>query len=100
MTRGTTATRAASLATTLIFVALSSACSSAALVQRGSDGGRFVLRGSYMPAMAQARAQMLEHCNGRFLVHEGRDSRDGSYLCADRAPSELALSSLARNPQP
>jgi hypothetical protein len=43
------------------------ACSSSAsLVRKDTVCGRVQLAGAYMPAMADARMLMVEHCNGRF----------------------------------
>ena len=56
--------------TTLIVTGLLlglSACSSTAnLVRKDALGGRVQLDGAYMPAMADARTLMVEHCGGRF----------------------------------
>ena len=54
--------------TTAAFVMLTlSACSSSAsLVRKDTLGGRVQLAGAYMPAMADARMLMVEHCNGRY----------------------------------
>ena len=48
-----------------------SACSGTAnLVRKDALGGRVQLNGPYMPAMADARTLMVEHCNGRFDYRE------------------------------
>jgi hypothetical protein len=54
--------------TTFAFVMLTlSACSSSAtLARRDTLGGRVALQGAYMPAMADARMVMVEHCQGRY----------------------------------
>lgn len=58
--------------TTAAFVMLTlSACSSSAsIVRKDSLGGRVQLAGAYMPAMADARMLMVEHCNGRYQAVE------------------------------
>jgi hypothetical protein len=48
-----------------------SACSGTAqLVRNDGVGGRVVLQGAYMPAMADARLLMAEHCDGRYTMTE------------------------------
>jgi hypothetical protein len=55
------------LATAAIVMLTLSACSSSAsLVRKDTIGGRVQLAGAYMPAMADARMLMVEHCNGRY----------------------------------
>jgi hypothetical protein len=58
--------------TTAAFVMLTlCACSSSAsLVRKDPIGGRVQLAGAYMPAMADARMLMTEHCNGRYEAVE------------------------------
>jgi hypothetical protein len=87
--------RGVALAIVYALLVLTSACTAtAALRQRGPDSGTFVLRGPYMPAMQRARERMLDHCNGRFLVKEGKDSRDVSYVCVAPAPHGLVFVAL------
>ena len=77
------------LASVLAFIGLSGACgATATLVRHEPGGGQMVLRGPYMPAMHEAPVWMLEHCMGRFVVKEGKDSRDLSYECASRTHSK------------
>jgi hypothetical protein len=57
------------LTTTLALLTLS-ACSSATLVRKDRVGGRIVLDGAYMPAAADARLLMAEHCGGRVDIAE------------------------------
>jgi hypothetical protein len=51
--------------TATIAIGSSVACgSSARLLERDAHGGRVQLEGAYMPAVADARRLMIEHCNG------------------------------------
>lgn len=80
------------LVITLSFAALAGACSSTAtVVRRDPAGGQLTLQGPYVPAMEEARAQMFEHCQGRFSVDYGRHSRDVRYVCAASSGSELSV---------
>jgi hypothetical protein len=79
--------------TTAVFVMLSlSACGgSASLVRKSDLGGRVDLAGAYMPAMADARMLMVEHCQGRFQSVERGDHVE--FRCTARSTqTELALS--------
>lgn len=83
--------RSIHLAITLSFAVLTGACSSTAtVVRRDPAGGQLTLQGPYVPAMEEARAQMFEHCQGRFRVDYGMHSRDVRYLCAASSRSELS----------
>jgi len=46
------------------------ACGTARLGKTDSFGGRVLLQGSYMPAMAEARFLMGDHCGSRFQTVE------------------------------
>jgi hypothetical protein len=50
------------------------AASGADLVRKDRAGGRVALQGGYMPAMADARQLMVDHCGGRFDMLELGDS--------------------------
>lgn len=49
------------------------ACGGANLVRKDGVSGRVDLSGPYMPAMADARVLMAEHCKGRFVAVEAED---------------------------
>ena len=49
-----------------LLLSLSARSSTANLVRKDALGGRVRLAGAYMPAMAEARTLMVEHCGGRF----------------------------------
>ena len=87
--------------TTAAFVMLTlSACSSSAsLVRKDTLGGRVQLAGAYMPAMADARMLMVEHCNGRYEAMEVGEAVE--FRCKAHAAqpttngSELALQTMS-----
>ncbi|MFI5307469.1 MAG: hypothetical protein ACHQ53_08965, partial [Polyangiales bacterium] len=77
------------LTTTLFLMLTLSACSSGAqLVRKDAAGGRVALQGAYMPAMADARMLMTEHCDGRYAMTE----RDGAveFRCAGQGAAVQA----------
>jgi hypothetical protein len=53
-----------------------SACGGANFVRKDRVDGRVELQGAYMPAMADARLLMVEHCQGRFTALERKDHVD------------------------
>jgi hypothetical protein len=55
-------------------LALSACSTSAQLVRKDAVGGRVELQGAYMPAMAEARALMVDHCYGRYDMLELGDA--------------------------
>jgi len=73
---------------TALFVMLGlSACSSSAqLVRKDSLGGRVGLQGAYMPAMADARVLMTEHCDGHYVMKEVGQSVE--FRCTRGASTE------------
>ena len=74
-----------------------SACSGTAnLVRKDALGGRVQLNGPYMPAMADARTLMVEHCGGRFDYLEHGEAVE--FQCRDRevASTTLALRSTRK----
>ena len=76
--------------TATIAIGSSVACSSSArLVKQDARGGRVQLQGAYMPAMADARMLMVEHCDGRYQATELGDTVE--FRCATPAGAELAL---------
>lgn len=89
-------TRIALLACLLTTLA---ACSSASLVRKDPGGGRVLLDGPYMGALAEARVLMAEHCRGRSDAIEVGDGLE--FRCRETAASELAaLDAGARQLQP
>ena len=54
-------------------------CGSATLARKDAGGGRILLQGSSMTAMADARVLMAEHCGGRSDVVQAGDSVE--FLC-------------------
>jgi serine/threonine protein kinase len=61
------------------------ACSGgASLVRKDAISGRVRLDGAYMPAMADARLLMVEHCNGRYAALESGNTLD--FRCQAPAP--------------
>jgi hypothetical protein len=72
------------------------ACSSGAtLVRKDLAGGRVALAGAYMPAMADARLLMVDHCAGRFAATEL--GRDVEFRCAPSADRQLARAERGGN---
>jgi hypothetical protein len=72
------------------------ACNStASLIRKDALGGRVQLQGAYMPAMADARMLMLEHCDGRFDFEEHGDAVEFHCKAPVKQPlaggAELAL---------
>lgn len=78
------------IATLFLVTTLLGGCAGSAQVIGGdATGGRIELRGPYMPAMSEARAAMLEHCHGRFMYEEQRESFD--FQCVGRQAREPVL---------
>jgi len=82
------------LTLSFVVVALSACSSSAALVRRDAVGGRIALQGAYMPAMADARMLMTEHCDGRYQMVELRGAIE--FHCGQSVQKGEA-SAVARN---
>ena len=73
-----------------LLLSLSACSSSANLVRKDRLGGRVQLDGAYMPAMAEARMLMVEHCGGRVDYLELGETVE--FRCRDRVePATLAL---------
>jgi hypothetical protein len=77
----------------VLMVALS-ACGGANLVRKDRVGGRVELTGAYMPAMADARLLMAEHCQGRFAAVERSDEVE--FECRAPAAGSDVLAARAR----
>jgi hypothetical protein len=88
--------------TTLLFVMLTlAACSSSAtLVRKDPTGGRVDLRGPYMPAMADARLLMVDHCHGRYDAVELGDSVDFRCRKSPAAATQGAVAAAEAAPAP
>ena len=54
----------------ITMLALSACSGSANMIRKDRTGGRVEVAGAYVPAMMNARALMVEHCNGRFQATE------------------------------
>jgi hypothetical protein len=73
------------------------ACSGSANITRKDHiGGRVQLAGAYMPAMADARMLMVEHCNGRFQVAELDHSLEFRCSASAARTDERAMRSTAK----
>ena len=83
------------LTTAALLLLTVSACSSgASFVRKDAIGGRVHLEGAYMPAMADARTLMVEHCDGRFEATELGDAVE--FRC--RAPVGVQLAKHVEEP--
>lgn len=83
------------LITDVFLILLVSGCAgSARFVRTDALGGRIALHGAYMPAMAEARLLMVDHCRSRYDATELGDRVE--FKCS-RAPVG-AISSRAVRP--
>jgi hypothetical protein len=82
------------LKTAFIFMSLTvlGGCSaSMQVVRKDARGGEIAVWGATMPAQAQARHAMLEHCQGRFAVAALRDHHGLGASDAISLPSEAQV---------
>jgi hypothetical protein len=83
------------ITTALAMLTLCACSSGASLVRKDAISGRIRLDGAYMPAMADARLLMVEHCNGRYAALESGNTLDFRCQAPDARPktrgTELAL---------
>jgi hypothetical protein len=82
---------------TLVLVTLTLVgCSSGAqLVRKDGLGGRVALQGAYMPAMADARVLMTEHCDGRYQMVDLGHALE--FRCTRQAAPVSDASAVAHN---
>jgi hypothetical protein len=79
-----------------VLLVLSGCSSSASLVRKDAIGGRVAIEGAYMPAMADARLLMVEHCQGRFEAVEVGDAVEFRCRNAKLAPEAAVAVADAR----
>ena len=83
------------IAALFVMFALSACSSSATLVLKDGISGRIALRGAYMPAMADARVLMTEHCDGRYQMIETKGAVE--FRCGQSAAPAGDAHAVARN---